>query len=107
MASQFVLHHAARYWPDPDRFDPERFAPGAGRDRPELAYFPFGAGHFRCMGDAAAPSEAILLLAVIGQRWRLRLSPNHPVAYAPRATLKPKFGMWMIPERRASPVGPP
>jgi cytochrome P450 len=103
VASQFVLHRDPRFWPDPGRFDPERFAPGASSDRPRFAYLPFGEGPHKCMGDEVASMEATLLVATVGQRWRLRSAPGHRVAYAAKATLKPKFGMWMVPERRPGP----
>jgi cytochrome P450 len=102
VAAQFVLHHDPRFWSHPERFDPERFAPGADAERPRFAYFPFGDGPNRCMGDAVAPMEATLILATVAQRWRLRPAPGHRVAYAAKATLKPRFGMWMIPEARAA-----
>jgi hypothetical protein len=57
---------------------PERFTAEAKAARPRFAYFPFGAGARSCIGEPFAWMEGVLLLATIGQRWRLRLQPGHP-----------------------------
>lgn len=96
----FVTHRHAEYFPDPLRFDPDRWAPEPQRDRHKFAYYPFGGGPRTCIGEPFAWMEAILLLAVLAQRWRLRLEPGHPVEYDPQITLRPKHGMTMRLERR-------
>ena len=80
---------------DPDRFLPER---RAGWHR--FAYFPFGGGTKKCLGDAFAPFEAVLLMAAIGRRWRLRPAPGHRVRPDPKATLKPRGGMPLVLQAR-------
>ena len=102
LMSQYVMHHDPRYFPDPLRFDPERWTFAAREPRPQFSYFPFGGGPRRCIGEGFAWMEGILLLATIAQRWRLRLVPNHPVALKPLITLRPKYGMRMTPCRRKS-----
>ncbi|HEV8368120.1 MAG TPA: cytochrome P450, partial [Pyrinomonadaceae bacterium] len=69
---------------------------------PVFAYFPFGGGPRRCIGEGFAWLEGILLLATIGQKWQLRLVPHHPVVLKPVVTLRPKHGMKMVLERRWS-----
>ncbi|MDQ4075923.1 MAG: cytochrome P450 [Chloroflexota bacterium] len=98
--SQYVMHHDPRYWPDPFRFDPERWRPEEEAKRPKYAYFPFGGGPRICVGEHFAWTEAILVLATLAQEWAPRLLPSHPVAMDPLITLRPKHGMKMILERR-------
>ena len=98
--SQYVMHRDARYFPDPERFDPDRWLPEAKASRPRFSYFPFGGGARQCIGESFAWMEGILILATIAQRWRLRLLPGHRVEPQPLITLRPKYGMKMILEER-------
>jgi cytochrome P450 len=94
----YVVHRDERFWPDPERFDPERFTAEARAARPRFAYFPFGGGARSCIGESFAWMEGTLLLAAIGQRWRLRLLPGHPVEPQALITLRPRHGMRMVVE---------
>ena len=96
----WLIHRKPQLWEDPERFDPERFAPERAAERPRFAYIPFGAGPRICIGAAFAMTEAILILATIAQRYRLRLKPGHPVEPQGLITLRPRYGMQMILERR-------
>jgi cytochrome P450 len=100
----YVLHRLPEYWEDPERFDPERFSPERSADRPKFVYLPFGAGPRQCIGNHFALIEAHLVVATLAQRFRLRLVPDHPVEPWPLITLRPRFGMQMFIERRASGV---
>jgi cytochrome P450 len=101
LVSQYVMHRDPRYWPEPERFDPERFTPEAKAGRPQFAYFPFGGGPRRCIGEGFAWMEAVLLLAALARRWRLRLPPGAVVPTEPRITLRPgKGGIPMKAEER-------
>ncbi len=104
LASQFVLHRDPRFFPDPLRFDPERFAPEAKARRAKFTYFPFGAGARQCIGESFAWMEGVLLLATIGQKWRLKLAPGHSVEPQPLITLRPKYGMKMVVQARRRPA---
>lgn len=95
LMSQYVMHRSARYYPDPLRFDPNRFAPEAKASRPKNTYFPFGAGARQCIGESFAWMEGILVLATIAQKCKLRLVSHRPVAPEPLITLRPKSGMTM------------
>jgi cytochrome P450 len=95
LMSQYVTHRDARWFAEPERFDPERWLPERVAERPKFSYFPFGAGTRVCIGEQFAWMEGTLVLAALAQRWRLRLVPGHPVAVQPIITLRPKHGMRM------------
>jgi cytochrome P450 len=97
----WLLHRNPKLWPQPGVFDPERFAPERAGSRHRFAYIPFGAGPRICIGAAFAMAEAMLLLATIAQRYRLRLKPGFPVEPQGLITLRARHGMQMMPERRA------
>lgn len=99
-ASPYITHRNPKLWPDPERFDPERFADHEVHERHKHAYFPFGAGQRICIGSGFAQTEGRMALAVLGQRYRLRLKDGHPVQPQGRVTLRPRFGMKMRIERR-------
>ena len=101
LMSQFITHRDARYFPDPLRFDPERFTPEARSRRTKLTYFPLGAGVRQCIGESFAWMEGVLLLATLAQKWKLRLVPGHRVEPEPLITLRPRYGMRMQLEARA------
>ena len=96
----WLIHRKPQLWEDPERFDPERFAPERAAERPRFAYIPFGAGPRICIGAAFAMTEAILILATMAQRYRLRLKPGHPIEPQGLITLRPRYGMQMFLERR-------
>lgn len=98
--SQYVMHRDPRYYPNPFRFEPERWAPEHQASRPQFAYFPFGGGPRRCIGESFAWMEGVLVIATLAQKWKMRLVPGHRVKLQPSITLRPKYGMQMIVERR-------
>jgi cytochrome P450 len=100
--SPFITQRDPRFFPDPLRFDPDRFAPELRSARPKFCYFPFGGGARQCIGEPFAWMEAALILATLARSWRLRLAPGHPVAPLPLITLRPRHGMRMRLERRRS-----
>ncbi len=98
--SPYVMHHLPAYWPDPERFDPQRFAPDAAQERPRFAYMPFGGGPHQCIGNSFALLEATLILATVAQRYLLRLPAGAVVTPQPKSTLRPAGGMAMLLEAR-------
>jgi cytochrome P450 len=97
----YVLHRLPAFWNDPEAFDPERFLPERSVDRPKFVYLPFGAGPRQCIGNHFALIEAHLIVATLAQRYRLHLVPRHRVEPWALITLRPRFGMPMMIERRA------
>jgi cytochrome P450 len=105
LISQYVMHRDPRFFPDPLRFDPERFTTEAKEARPQYAYFPFGGGARRCIGEGFAWMEGTLIIAAIARRWRMRLVPEHTVVTHPRMTLRAKHGIRMTLEDRRQEKG--
>jgi cytochrome P450 len=98
----WLLHRRPSLWDNPGRFDPERFSPENAAARSRFAYIPFGAGPRICIGAVFAMTEAMLLLATLAQRYRLRLKPGHPVEPQGLITLRPRYGLKMLLERRSN-----
>ena len=98
LMSQIITHRDARYFPDPDRFDPDRWKADDPRfvSLPRFAYFPFGGGPRVCIGAGFAMMEAVLLLATIAQRFTLTLVPGQTIEKLPSVTLRPKSGIRVI-----------
>jgi pentalenene oxygenase len=99
--SPYFVQREPSVWPDPLRFDPERWAAGAERP-PDVSYFPFSAGPYECHAHGLAMKEAVLILATLGRRFRFRALPG---AAAPKpvaaGAIEPKGGLRMqvIPRR--------
>jgi cytochrome P450 len=100
VCSQWVMHHDARYYPEPYKFDPERWTPEAKALRPKFSYFPFSAGPRQCIGESFAWMEGILLLATIAQQWKLSLVSDRTVETQATLTLRPKHCLPMRVQRR-------
>lgn len=100
VVSPYLLHHDARWYPEPERFLPERWTTDAKAERPRAAFLPFGAGPRMCVGEGFAWMEARLLLAAIARRWRMHLEPGQDLDPLPAITLRPRNGIRMRLERR-------
>src|SRR5688572_26511304 len=90
---QWVTQRDPRFFPEPDLFYPERWTEEFAVSLPKYAYFPFGGGPRFCIGNSFAMMEIVLVLATIGQRFRLPLAPDHPVSILPAMSLRPKDGI--------------
>jgi cytochrome P450 len=93
LMSQWLMHRDARFFPDPLRFDPDRWLPEAEAGRPKFAYFPFGGGNRVCIGESFAWTEGILVLASIARRWQVAVDPA-TVPLWPGITLRPAGPVW-------------
>jgi cytochrome P450 len=98
--SQYIIQRNVDFFPDPLKFNPERFTPEGKAGRPRFAYFPFGGGNRQCIGESFAWMEAILSLVTLAQKWRLKLVPGQRIEVQPKITLRPKYGIRMVPELR-------
>jgi cytochrome P450 len=90
LLSPYLTHRHPAFWPDPEAFDPERFRPARARAQHRFAYFPFGGGPHRCIGESFALLEATLVLASLAQRWTASIPPERVVTPEPLVTLRPR-----------------
>jgi cytochrome P450 len=104
LVSPFATQRRPDLWPDPERFDPDRFTPAAEEGRPRHAFFPFSAGPRVCIGNHFALMEGPLVLATMLQQADLSLASAAPIEPdADGATLRPKGGVPMRVQRRKAP----
>jgi cytochrome P450 len=97
----FLLHRNPRHWPDPARFDPERFSPEAVAARPRNVYQPFGTGPRHCIGKHLALTELHLITVMLAQAYDVTVpDPGRVVGFAPLITLQPAGGIRLRLRRR-------
>ncbi|MFN8532409.1 MAG: cytochrome P450 [Dehalococcoidia bacterium] len=97
----YTIHRRTDIYPDPERFDPDRFLPENEARIPRHGFLPFGGGPRICIGNQFAMMEGQLLLATIAQRVELSLVPGYQVEPDPQLTLRIKGGLPMTVRRRA------
>lgn len=102
LVSLYLLQRDERFWADANVFQPERFLPenAVKEANQKFIYFPFGAGIRRCVGEQFAWMEGVLLLATLARKWKLSLLPEQRFGLSPMMTLRPKYGMRMLVEKR-------
>lgn len=93
---QYVSHRDPRHFPDPERFDPDRFSEAGLRRIPAGAYFPFGMGPHTCLGQAFARMVSVTTLARIAQRFRLEPATDAAPVPVPGITLTPRGGVPVV-----------
>jgi cytochrome P450 len=98
--AQWVTHRDPRFFDEPNKFRPERWAEEKINQLPKCAYYPFGRGPRICIGNHFAMMEAVLILATIGQRFRFTLEPDGEVEPMPMITLRPFPGIPAVLKRR-------
>src|SRR5919199_5356180 len=96
VASQYVTHRDARFFSDPERFDPDRWEPARTAAVPKYAYFPFGGGPRTCIGESLARLELPLVIATLAEHWEVRPVPGYVAKPQPHVTLRPKGGMPLL-----------
>jgi cytochrome P450 len=96
----WLLHRHRKLWDRPDRFMPERFLPENAGSRQRYSYIPFSVGPRVCTGAAFGLTEALLCIATLAQRARLRLAPGAVVEPVCRLTLRPGQTLPMLVEPR-------
>lgn len=101
--SPYILHRTEAFWPDPDRFDPDRFERNAERSQRERPYFPFSLGPRRCLGEYFSCLEMKIHLGLLLPRFRMsRLNDEHP-GLELGINLRSKRNILLKPERRLRP----
>ena len=93
--SQWAIHRDARFFSEPERFNPDRWQDNLEQRLPRCVYFPFGAGARVCIGKALSMMEATLILAMVVRQFRLTLASDLPIEPLPSFTLRPKNGLLM------------
>jgi cytochrome P450 len=100
VVSTYALHRDWRFFPEPEQFNPDRFAAGWEERIPRFAYLPFGGGPRVCIGNGLAVMEARLVLATVAQRCKLLLESNTEIAPKQLVTLRPSREVRMRIEKR-------
>ena len=93
--SQYMMSRTEEFYPDPLRFDPERFSVEAKAARPKYAYFPFGGGSRQCIGESFAWMEGVFSIATLAQAYRLRYAGEGVPEVQAKITLRPKGPLMM------------
>jgi len=89
--SPYLTHRHPEFWPDPERFDPERFMSGSAQER--FAFVPYGGGMRTCLGLNLARVEILTVVALLLQHFQWTLPENHSVKFVPHMTLKARKGI--------------
>ena len=101
LASQYVMHRDPRFWENADEFQPERWDKLSIKEAGnKFIYFPFSKGVRNCVGEGFAWMEGVLLLAIMGRKWKLSLASEQKIGLQAMVTLRPKYGMKMKIEKR-------
>jgi cytochrome P450 len=101
----YLTHRDGRFFENPEKFDPERFAPGRLDTIPQYAYIPFGGGPRVCIGNTFATMEMILIMGTVLQKFHLKLAPDQPeVEPEPLVSMRPKGGLRVALSRRSEPA---
>jgi cytochrome P450 len=93
--SQYIMGRDPQYFPNPLRFDPDRFSPENKANRPKFTYFPFGGGNRQCIGESFAWMEGVFAIATLAQRWRMTYLGTAPPEVQAKITLRPKHPLRM------------
>jgi enediyne biosynthesis protein E7 len=96
----YLVHRDGRFWKDPERFWPERFAPEHEAERPRFSYMPFAAGPRHCIGETFALYEMLMHLYKVARRYRLTYVPDKPLELEAQINLRTLHPLHMRLERR-------
>jgi cytochrome P450 len=91
----YGAHHASRYWPDPERFDPDRFTKANEKLQTPFTYLPFGGGPRGCIGGNYAMLQILMILSELLRTYDFQLSPGQTIEARPMVILRPKHGIRM------------
>ena len=90
MICPYAIHRRPEFYPNPEGFDPERFDPEQPDQLDRFAYLPFGGGPRTCLGNRFADIEAMILMSMVLQNFRLDIAPGQDVEAEPVITLRQK-----------------
>ncbi|KAI0235209.1 Cytochrome P450 3A24 [Lamellibrachia satsuma] len=98
----YALHHDPEVYPQPDKFDPERFSPEAKAARNPFCYLPFGVGPHSCIGMRLAQQEIKIVMAAVLRRFRFVPCPQTqcPLTFKSSAILIPEKDIMLAVEKR-------
>ncbi len=91
----YGAHHATQHWPDPERFDPERFGKEKDKLRTPFTYLPFGGGPRGCIGGNYAMLQILMILHALLRKYDFQLTPGQTIEPRPMVILRPKHGIRM------------
>jgi cytochrome P450 len=100
LVSPYTIHRHPDFWPNPDEFDPLRFAPD--KKQTKYSYIPFGGGHHLCLGMNLALMEGHLILASLAKNYIVRPLPECPVKPRPAITLRLQDGLRATVSKRVA-----
>src|SRR5690606_898881 len=100
MLFPYFTHRHPHFWDDPLRFEPDRHAPEAEKERHPQAYHPFGSGQRICLGNHYSLLETHIMLAILAQRIDPQLPPGYEANFVADGILNIRNGLPMILQRR-------
>ena len=89
----YSMHRNPEYWPNPDKFDPDRFSSNNKKEKWHEAFMPFGAGPRLCIGNSFALMEMQLVLVILLRKFKFEIDTSHPIELNPLITLRPRHGI--------------
>jgi cytochrome P450 len=100
LVSPYVTHRDPNLFPDPSRFDPDRWIGDKKATLHKFAYFPFGGGPRVCIGEQFAWIETLIVVSTLLPRWRFEPSFEGPLTYRATLSLRPKNDCLVTVRRR-------
>jgi len=96
----YLLHRDPLHWPEPDRFDPERFNEENSRQRNRHVYYPFSLGSRRCIGEFFSLVDMQLHIGLLARHIKLQHVPGERVEIEPLINLRSRNSIMMLPVLR-------
>lgn len=93
IAFLYGVHHGPRHWPDPERFDPDRYGGDGPKPNRDFTYLPFGAGPRGCIGANYAMLQLLMVLSELLRRYDFSLVSPEPIRMKPMIILRPEGGV--------------